>query len=369
MRPLRINILDRYIGKELMWTWLSVTVVLMVIMLSGTFAQLLNQAAKGAIPGDAIFMFMLYTGAQNLIFLLPFSLYLGILMCFGRLYKDNEMAALGACGVGYAQLYRIILMLAVPVSVFMLVMTLFTMPWLIAQGEILRNDIENRSELSGLMAGRFNPSSDGRSVLFMERQSSDGKRMENVFLQQNKPDGQSVETADRASKFRDDKGRNFILFENGHYYEGRAGESDFTLVDYKRHGVFLPENTYQPRITRKNALPTSVIWQSSNLVYKAELQWRFSLPLATLLLAVLALPLSYTTPRKGRYSKILPAIVIYLVYSNLLGVGQKWMETGKLPEWMGLWWIHAGAVLVILLWWIRRMGGLVNTVKWWQKHA
>jgi len=368
MSALRFNILDRYIGKELVITWLSVTVVLMVILLSGTFAQLLNQAAKGAIPGDTIFMFLLYTSAQNLIFLLPFSLYLGILMCFGRLYKDNEMAALGACGVGYGQMYRIILTLAIPVSILMLIMTLFTMPWLIAQGQLLRADIENRSELSGLMAGRFNPSSDGRSVLFMERQSSDGKQMKNVFLQQNTETGQSVETADSARKFKDEHGRNFILFEKGRYYQGQAGEPDFTLVEYEKHGVYLPENSYQPRITRKNALPTSVIWQSTNLVYKAELQWRFSLPLATLLLAILALPLSYTTPRKGRYSKILPAIVIYLVYSNFLGIGQKWMETGKLPEWLGLWWVHGGALLLIITWWTRRMGGLVSTYKWMHKH-
>lgn len=110
--------------------------------------------------------------------------------------------------------------------------------------------------------------------------------------------------------------------------------------------------------SRKKAIATSELWNSKRIDYRAELHWRLSLPIAAFLLAVLALPLSYTTPRKGRYSKLALAILIYLIYSNLLGIGQTWVEKQKVPDWLGLWWVHGIAVFIIVYWWSKRAGGI-----------
>jgi len=98
------TIIDRYISKELLLTWLAVTLVLMLILLSGTLVRLLGRAAEGLIPNDVVWTLLLFTGARYLILLIPLSLYLGVLLSFSRLYKDNEMAALGACGMGLKRL-------------------------------------------------------------------------------------------------------------------------------------------------------------------------------------------------------------------------------------------------------------------------
>ena len=74
------------------------------------------------------------------------------------------------------------------------------------------------------------------------------------------------------------------------------------------------------------------LWSSSNIKDRAELQWRFTLPLATIIVAVMALPLSRTNPRSGRYAKLAIALLIYLVYSNLLGVGKTWIAQEKNPS-------------------------------------
>lgn len=357
------TIIDRYISKELLLTWLAVTLVLMLILLSGTLARLLGKAAEGAIPGDAVWALLLFTGARYLILLIPLSLYLGVLLTFSRLYKDNEMAAMSACGIGLKRLYRPLLMVAIPATVIMMYLTLFMMPWVSQQAELLKLEIENRSELTGLTAGRFNATRKGDAIMFLQRQSEDGTQMRNVFLHQtNKKDKNQlldkIESADLARRYKDDNGRHFIMFENGQMYEGEPGTSNFRITRYARKGMYLPENQIDNKVSRKKAIPTIDLWNSDKIEHRAELHWRLSLPIGALLLAVLALPLSYTTPRKGRYSKLALAILIYLIYSNLLGIGQTWVEKEKVPEWLGLWWVHGFAMFLIVYWWLKRSGGI-----------
>lgn len=351
-------IIDRYIAKELLLTWLAVTLVLMLILLSSTLARLLGKAADGTIPGDAVIPMLTITGTRYLILLIPLSLYLGVLLCFSRLYKDNEMAALGACGVGMKRLYRPLMMVVLPVSLFISLMTLQVMPLISQQGQILKGEIESRSELSGLVAGRFNQSSDGDAIMFLERQSDDRKNMENVFLHQQMKSAANIETANHARRYTDKDGRKFILFVNGQHYEGVPGRSNYRITQYEKHGIFVPETEAVHSITRRDAILTKDLIKSDSPLYRAELQWRLSIPIATLLMAILALPLSYTTPRKGRYSKLALAILIYLIYSNLMGVGQTWVEQRKVPDWIGMWWVHGFGGLLIIYWWIKRAGGI-----------
>ncbi|MCW8935317.1 MAG: LPS export ABC transporter permease LptF [Gammaproteobacteria bacterium] len=355
------TIIDRYISKELLLTWLAVTLVLMLILLSGTLARLLGKAAEGAIPGDAIWSLLLFTGARYLILLIPLSLYLGVLLTFSRLYKDNEMAAMSACGIGLKRLYRPVFMVTIPATAIMLYLTLFMMPWVSQQAELLKLEIENQSELTGLTAGRFNATRKGDAIIFLQRQSEDGTQMHNVFLHQAKSKNKildNIESADLARRYKDENGRHFILFENGQMYEGEPGTSNFRITRYEKKGMYLPESQVENKVSRKKSVPTVDLWNSDKIEYRAEFYWRLSLPIGAFLLAVLALPLSYTTPRKGRYSKLALAILIYLIYSNLLGIGQTWVEKEKVPEWLGLWWVHGFAVLLIVYWWLRRSGGI-----------
>ena len=245
----------------------------------------------------------------------------------------------------------------------MLALTLFIMPGISQQAQILKAEIENRSELSGLEAGRFNASSDGNAIMFLEKQSDDGEHMENVFVHQKAKDSTSVETATTASRFIDEHQRQFILFENGSQYEGTPGQSDYRITQYERHGIYVPENELVNHIKRRDALATADLWNSIRPGDRAELQWRLSIPLATLLMAILALPLSYTTPRKGRYSKLALAILIYLFYSNMLGIGETWVQQQKVPDWLGLWWVHGCLLVLIALWLVRRSGGFKQLFK------
>ena len=71
---------------------------------------------------------------------------------------------------------------------------------------------------------------------------------------------------------------------------------------------------------------------------------------------MLAVPLSYTSPREGRFSKIAVAILVYIPYANLLVLSRKWIASGELPPWIGLWPVHVLIVVVIGYFMVRRVG-------------
>lgn len=96
--------------------------------------------------------------------------------------------------------------------------------------------------------------------------------------------------------------------------------------------------------------------ETDGLREKAELQWRISIPLAALILAMLAVPLSYASPREGRFAKIALAIVIYIPYANLLVLCRKWISSGSLPSWIGLWPVHLCMLGLLVFLLARRLG-------------
>jgi lipopolysaccharide export system permease protein len=98
------RILDRYILREVIANWLVVTGVLLVILLTNQLARVLERAAENQYP-QAVVLELIGLGAlQNLSVIMPIGLLLGVVLAFGRLYHDSEMAAALACGVGPAVL-------------------------------------------------------------------------------------------------------------------------------------------------------------------------------------------------------------------------------------------------------------------------
>ena len=105
--------------------------------------------------------------------------------------------------------------------------------------------------------------------------------------------------------------------------------------------------------SQRKLATTAALMASRQPEDAAELQMRIAAPVSVLLLALLAVPLAHLRPRQGRYAKIVFGIAVYLVYTNLLALGQGWIGKQVLPAWLGLWWAHA-LMLGGALWLIRR---------------
>jgi lipopolysaccharide export system permease protein len=341
-----LRLIDRYLLREVVLAWLGVTVVLWFIFVANRLAKFLAEAAAGKLPGSVVFQLMGLKSIEYLVQLLPLSLYLAVLLAFGRLYRDNELVVLGACGVGPARLYRPMLSLGVAVGVIVGVLSLYVVPSAVEMRDRAHADAMRTTNVANLFAGRFQELPEGRLVFYAERISADHRYLENLFIEGRIQGRQNLITARRARAMTDERsGDRFLLLEQGYRYEGLPGEDDFRVIEFERYGLRIQEAERIARSSGIESRSTAALLASDAPGDVAQLQWRISIALAAPVLMFLAVPLSRTSPRQGRYGRLVLGILLFIVYYNLLGTARVWVEKGILPPAIGMWWVHAIPVL------------------------
>ncbi|MEM7083632.1 MAG: LPS export ABC transporter permease LptF [Pseudomonadota bacterium] len=334
-----MRILDRYILKEVGQTWLAVTGVLLVILVGNQFARILGDAAAGELPRDAVATLLGLTSLNYLTILVPVGLFLSIMLAMGRLYKDSEMAAIVACGVGPRMLYRPLAIFALLVAGLLAVLSLEGAPWAMRQIHTLKEVAQQEAEVGALAAGRFR--STGFGVVFYAQSATADGRLKDVFLEHRRGDVVEVVVAEYAEQLRDpERNLRLMVLYDGVRFEGVPGEPSFRTTEFREHGIPIQLDEASSALDDIEAQPTSMLLAANTREARAELQWRLSAPVSALMLVLLALPLSRTTPRRGRYGKLAIAILVYIVYSNLLGAARVWLEQERVPAFLGLWWVH-----------------------------
>ena len=335
-------IIDRYILKEILSTLLGVTLVLLLIFLSARIVQIFQEAANGALEVDTILIVLGLKAVVNLGFILPLSFYLAILLALSRLYKDSEMIALSACGVGQGRVLRSVIFLAVIFALLTGLFTLYLAPWAEQTNERLAAAAGRTADVRGITAGRFKDISTGIGTIYVEEFSEDRTELRNVFGQRQQGAVQVIFTSRYGYQFTDAKtGDRYVVLENGHRYEGQPGMPDFKIIEFEKHGVRIEEREAGPVGYRRSALSTRDLLDNPEPFNVAELQGRIAPVLLSLVFAVLAVPLSRTSPRQGQYARLSLAILIYIIYTNMLNVARAWLQKGEISPWLGMWWVHA----------------------------
>lgn len=357
-RP-RLGLLDRYLLTELAASFLAATVVLLIVMVSGAVADMLARVARGRLPADLLFTLVALRTVGALGLLLPLAALLGVLMAWGRLWRDSEMAVLQSSGFTLRGQLRPLLLFLFPATVVLAAVSF----WLAPAAERLSQDLvteANRSLLvAGLQPGRFVglPGRDG--VIQVGEMSADGTEFKRLFIESEQPDQGRVRinviTAAQGRLYHDADGQGrYIALEDGFRVEGFLGQDDFRVMRFERNDIRLPDTeTMASDAARLRAEPSSVLLAArAEGPARAELHWRLAGPVSALVLGLLAVPLARSSPREPRHARLLLALLAWLVYYNLLLLGRGWIESGALPPGMGLWWVHL-PVLALAAWLLR----------------
>lgn len=356
-----LRILDRYIFREVATTWLAVTGVLLMILLTNQFARVLGDVAKGKLPRDAAFDVIGLSAVQYLTILVPIGLFLSIMMAMGRLYRDSEMPAMLACRTGPMGLYRPLLWLIVPLTLGVAWLSIDIGPRAMTAVDRIGAEARREADLASIEPGRFTTIGPDNAVVYGEHVTAEGI-MENVFLQRRVADGNvEVVIAERGEQIEsDDPDVRLLVLYNGRRYEGIPGTAQFRVVEFGEHGIPYRLPSLDPPNPAPRAMPVARLMASSNLEEVAELQWRIGVPLSTLLLGFLAVPLSRSRPREGRYGRLAVGLLVFIIYLNLLNAAKAWIEQGTVPPSIGMWWVH-GVVLTLAL-------GLLAVQNGWHKR-
>jgi lipopolysaccharide export system permease protein len=233
-------------------------------------------------------------------------------------------------------------------------MALFVWPWTNQQTKDLQSRYEQRGDLDRIAPGQFQESSSGNRVFFIDRDLAGEQASNNVFIAATEK-GKSAITTARSGRLEHRENAQFLMLSNGQRLENVIGESALKISDFEEYGVktsdsgILGESTPEAKLLSTRALikdPTP-----SNL---GELAWRLGLALSAINFVILAVALASVNPRGGRSINMIFVVLAFVVYNNLVNLGQSWIFVGLISFGHLLLILHGGVLLLGLAWLAKR---------------
>lgn len=345
-------IFQRALLREFANTGLAVFLVLLMITITTQLIRMLGWAAQGVIPTEAVLVLLGLAALRYLPILLSLTLYLSVLASLTRSYRDSEMVVWFASGRGLASWLRPVLLFSAPFVVLIAALSLGLSPWAVGRAEVYRAQLENRDDVSAISPGVFKEAKSADRVFFVEKLTGDLSMVANIFVHSSQNGRQGVMVAARGLAETADNGDRFLVLLDGRRYEGTPGSAEYRVTEFERYALRIETQEAKKFMPSASSRATGELVADPTPGNQAELIWRVGIPVSALILSLLAVPMSFVNPRTGRSLNIILAILLYMVYSNLISISQSWVGRGKLLPLAGWTAVHAAMALLLafLVW-------------------
>ena len=347
-------IFQRAIRRELLSAMGAVFTALFTIIISVTLIRILGDAAAGKIASSDVLSLLGFASLINLPVLISLSTFIAVLMVVARSYQDSEMVVWFASGVSLMDWVRPVMQVGLPMVILTAVLSFWLTPWSQKYSAEQRERFRNREDISRVSPGKFQESANGEKVFFVEGFSSDTTKVKNVFLSQNKNQESGVVLAREGTMSIDARGDKLLQLHDGRRYDGMPGSPEFRIMDFERYTVVIASNTKELAENKSaRVLPTTELIIDPTPNNLAELLFRISAPLTCLMQMLLAIPLGFVNPRRGRTLNLMIALLLAVTYFNVTSIMQAMVAQGKASFGMSWWPLHlaAGALIILLFFW------------------
>jgi lipopolysaccharide export system permease protein len=348
-------IFRRVLLRELTHSAVAAFAVLMGITLTTQLIRFLGQAASGMLASEAVAAFLGFSVLNYLPVLLSLTLFMAVLMTLTRSYRDSEMIIWFSSGLSITAWVKPVLSFSLPIVLGIALLSLVLSPWAVSKSAEYQNVIDSRDDVSTVAPGIFKESKHTDRVYFVESFAGEGGKVGNVFMQTIQHQKLGVMVANNGYQERVPNGDRFLVLLNGRRYEGTPGQVDYRIVEFERYAMRVEPYEAKFEVPSAKSFPTPALFKHPSPENMGEWVWRMGLPLSALLLALLAIPLSFVNPRAGRSINLVLAFLIYMVYSNMLSISQAWVVQQKISLMQGMWAVHAGMALLLILSFYRRI--------------
>jgi lipopolysaccharide export system permease protein len=332
---------------------------LFVIMFTTSLIRLLGRAAGGRTDTASVLPLIAFNAINLLPVLLVLTLYVAVLTSLTRAYRDSEMVVWFASGQSLLAWVRPVLGFATPFALLIAVIAFMVAPWANRQASDYEQRFAQREDVSQVSAGQFRESVSANRVFFVESLDESQTQVRNVFVTQREHDRLTIVVSSGGSIERRDDGDRFLVLDQGRRYDGGTDRLDFRLMEFERYGIRLEPRASAVSDDRSKIKSTLELIGTPSERNRAELLWRISLPVSAFLMALVAIPMSAMNPRIGRSVNLIAALLLYVLYNNMLSVVQAWVAQGRIPFAIGVWVVHAvlGALIAWLFWRRVRLSG------------
>lgn len=345
----------------------AVFATLFTIMVTTTLIRLLGRAASNRVATADVVPLIAFASINYIPVLLVLTVYVTVLMALSRAYRDSEMVIWFASGQSLWAWVRPVLGFAAPFVMLIAAVALVVGPWANRQAAEYRQRFEQREDVSQIAAGQFRESAGADRVFFVESISEDQNQVNNVFVTQIK-DGKLTVVASSGGRIQaQPNGDRFLVLEDGRRWDGPWGGTEYRLMEFERYGVRLQPKASGLSEQSARLKTTYALLADPTRPHLGELAWRIGLPISAVVVALLAIPLSFVNPRVGQSVNLLIAVLIYVTYNNLNGVVQAWVAQGRMPFALGLVATHA-TVLAVAAWLFWRRTSLVRLRPAWLRR-
>ncbi len=358
-----MKVLSSYLRRESLKTFSVIFVVLFLVTLGTLFADTLRAIARGVLPAAMLVTELGLRTAGVLTILFPLSLFLGVLTHLSGMYRNQEAVMYHAFGLGVGGFVRFLWPLMLGFSAFMLVLSLWVVPWASRQSDQLAQAARKDVSVLGFKEGEFQTLGDDEAVIYIEKIDVEKNRFQRLFIARQLPGEVDVLTASHGYQFEEPGSRQrYLALFDGYRIQGQAGQLRYQRLHFDRADIKLPRLQGRSFSVQEDGKTVRELLDSDDLKDKIELHWRFVPFVSVWVLMVLAVALARTSHREGKYGNLLIGLLAYVSYVNFLALGRALLEQGKLPLWLGLWWVHV-AFVVFALWRIWKMDGMPGLLR------
>ena len=352
-------IIDRYLVRQVALPCIAVSVVLLIIFVGFSLSRFLVQADAGLLNTAEVVQL---TGLKVLIaleVLLPIGLFFGLMLGLGKLHTDSEIYAMQASGMSESRMLRPVVSMALALAILIAVLSIYARPWAYNQTYLMLAQAEASSDIDRIKPAQFyltrksgtGLKEDQQRAIFIEKIHAD-KTLEGIFIRTRIGDELQLISSrrgefkqrDSSNNSQNPKNHTLNLSQARIFKRVDDGPDLFAYIDEFRMNV--ANKQVDPPGYKAKSVSSAQLGTSTDPEDRAEYQWRISTPISTLLLALLAIPLSRSKPRHGRYAKLIVALLVYAAYYNLMGISRTWVEQQSSSN---IWWVPALLGIFVLL--------------------
>jgi lipopolysaccharide export system permease protein len=354
-------IIDRHLVRQFAIPSFVVSAILATIFVGYSLSRFLTHSDGGLLNSAEIMQLTLLKVLIAMEVLLPIGLFFGLILGLGKLHSDSEIAALQASGVSEYSIVRPVLMLAIPVALVVAILSIYGRPWAYTQTYAMLAVAEASSDIDRIKPGQFyltrsappSTSTAGEDsytygsqeatvedlveeerAVFIEK-ISPKQVLDQVFIRTRTGDEIEVIAAESGLLIERPSAQFHTLeLDNARIFK-RVEDGPDLVATIQQFTIRVKNEQPQAPEYKAKAETSAKLKTSTHPEDQSEYQWRYSTAIATVLFALLAVPLSRSKPRQGRYAKLLLAFTIYAAYYNLIEVGRTWVEQQRTSS---LWW-------------------------------
>jgi lipopolysaccharide export system permease protein len=347
-KPLLSGVFDRALVREFASTGFFVFIILFAIIGLTQLIRLLGESVGGTLPVEAVLVLLGFSALNYLPILLSISLFLSVLLTLTRSYSDSEMVVWFSSGVSLTRWIRPVMWYALPVVSLIGLLSLLLAPWAMSKVDDIRLKLESRDDVAVAAPGTFRESKQADRVFFLENVSPGNNKVGNIFVQSVQQGKVGTMVAKQGLQETAPNGDKFIVLLNGTRHEGVPGQLDYKVVEFERYAMRVEIEEAKKKSDNPKAYSTMFLLENRSSWNWAELNWRIGLPVSALILSLFAIPFSFVNPRAGRSLNMIGAIVLYMLYNNLISVISTWVGQEKVTPGAGLFAIH-GIMFAVML--------------------